>query len=90
MIGGSSARGVGAGSFSLCHHVQTVSGAHLASYPVGAGALSLGVKRPGHEADYSSTSSVEVKDAWSCTFTPQYAFMAWCSVKKHRDNFTLV
>jgi len=19
---------------------------------------------------------------------PQYAFMAWCSVKKHRDNFT--
>jgi hypothetical protein len=20
--------------------------------------------------------------------TPQYAFMAWCSVKKHRDNFT--
>jgi len=22
------------------------------------------------------------------TSTPQYAFMAWCSVKKHRDNFT--
>jgi hypothetical protein len=19
---------------------------------------------------------------------PQYAFMAWCSVKKHKDNFT--
>jgi hypothetical protein len=21
------------------------------------------------------------KNGWSCTFTPQYAFMAWCSVK---------
>jgi hypothetical protein len=31
------------------------------------GALSLGVKRLGREADYTST--------------PQYAFMAWCSVK---------
>jgi hypothetical protein len=29
------------------------------------------------------------KNAWSYTSTPQYAFMAWRSVKKqHRDNFT--
>jgi len=34
------------------------------------GALSLGVKRPGREADHSSPSSVEVKNAWSCTSTP--------------------
>jgi hypothetical protein len=26
------------------------------------------------------------KNAWSYTFTPQYAFMAWCLVK-YRDNF---
>jgi hypothetical protein len=27
-------------------------------------------------------SSAEVKNAWSYTSTPQYAFMAWCSLKK--------
>jgi hypothetical protein len=51
------------------------------------GALSLGVKRPGREADHSPPSSAEVKNAWSCISTPQYVFMAWCLVK-HRDNFT--
>jgi hypothetical protein len=50
------------------------------------GALSLGVKRPGREADHSPPSSAEVKNAWSYTSTPQYVFMAWCLVK-HRDNF---
>jgi hypothetical protein len=39
------------GNFSLHHHVQNVSGA-----------LSLGVKRLGHEADHSSPSSAEVKE----------------------------
>jgi hypothetical protein len=28
------------------------------------------------------------KHAWSYTSTPQYSFVAWCSVKKHRDTFT--
>jgi len=51
-------------------------------------ALSLGIKRPGSEADQSPPSSVGVKIAWSYTSTPPYAFMAWCLVK-HRDNFTL-
>jgi hypothetical protein len=50
------------------------------------GALSLGVKRPGREADLSPPSSAEVKNAWSYTCTPEYVFMAWCLVK-HRDNF---
>jgi hypothetical protein len=49
--------------------------------------LSLGVKRPGREADNSPPSSAEIKTAWSYTSTPQYVFMAWCLVK-HRDNFT--
>jgi hypothetical protein len=44
------------------------------------GALSLGVKRPGRE-DHSPPSSAEVKNARSYTFTPQYTFMASCSVK---------
>jgi hypothetical protein len=50
------------------------------------GTLSLGVKWPGHEADRSSPSSTEVKNAWSYTSTPQYVFMTWCFVK-HRDKF---
>jgi hypothetical protein len=41
-----------------------------ASYPVVPGALSLGVKRPGHEADHPPASSAEVNNAWSYTSTP--------------------
>jgi hypothetical protein len=53
------------------------------------GTLSLGVKRPGREADHPPPSSVEVQHAWSYASNLQYAFMAWCSIKKkHRDNFT--
>jgi hypothetical protein len=33
-------------------------------------ALSLGVKRPGREADHSPPTSVEIKNAWNCTSTP--------------------
>jgi hypothetical protein len=53
-----------------------------------SGSVSLGVKWHGHEADHSPPYSAKVKNAWSYTSTPQYAFIAWCSVKKHRDNFT--
>jgi hypothetical protein len=44
----------------------------------------LGIKQPAYGADPSPPSSAEVKNAWSCTSTPQYV-MAWCLVK-HRDN----
>jgi hypothetical protein len=44
-------------------------------------ALSLGVKRPGSEADHSPLSSAEVKNAWSYTSTPP-----GCLVK-HRTIF---
>jgi hypothetical protein len=52
----------GAGNFSLRLRVQTCSGAHRSSYPVGTGALSLGVKMPGREADHSPPSNAEVKE----------------------------
>jgi hypothetical protein len=39
------------------------------------GALFLGVKRPGREADHSPTSA-EVKKTWIYTSTPPYTFMA--------------
>jgi hypothetical protein len=45
------------------------------------GALSLGVKRPGREADHSPPYSSDVKNAWSIHPLPQYASMLWCSVK---------
>jgi hypothetical protein len=48
-------------SSSLC--IQTGSGAHPASYPMGTGVLSPGGKaRPGRDADHSPPSSAEVKD----------------------------
>jgi hypothetical protein len=53
------------------------------------GALSLEVKRQGHEADHSPPFSAEVKNACSYTSTSQYIFVAWCLVK-HRDNCTFI
>jgi hypothetical protein len=51
------------------------------------GALYLGVKRPGREADHSPPSSTEVKERVELYLHPQYASMAWCLVK-HRNKFT--
>jgi hypothetical protein len=51
-----------AGNFSLHHHFHNGSGAHPASYPKGKRGLSLGIKRPGREADYSPSSSAEIKE----------------------------
>jgi hypothetical protein len=53
------------------------------------GALSLGVERPVREATTHLHPVPRSKNVWSYTSTPEYAFMAWCSGKKDRDNFTL-
>jgi hypothetical protein len=60
--------------FSLLHVVQTGSWAHPASYPVGTGVLSSGVKRPEREADHSPPTNAEVKKVWIYISTPPYAF----------------
>jgi hypothetical protein len=44
------------------HRVQNGSGAHPASYPMGTRSSSLGVMRPGREADHSPPYSAEVKE----------------------------
>jgi hypothetical protein len=49
------------------------------------GALFLGVKRPGR--GHSPPSSAGLKNVWSYTTTPQYAFMAWCSVKPQGPHY---
>jgi len=46
------------------------------------GALSLVLKWQRRETDVSPLSTAEVKNGWSCASTPQYIFMAWCSVKQ--------
>jgi hypothetical protein len=38
-------------------------------------ALSLRIEQKGHEVDHSPTSSSKVKNGWSCTSVPIYAFM---------------
>jgi hypothetical protein len=55
------------------------------------GGLSLGVKRPGREADHSPPSSAEVKNAWSYTFTPPirlHGVVRLCTCKGPRSQFT--
>jgi hypothetical protein len=53
----------GAEDFSSRPCVQTGSGAHLASYPMGTGGSFPGGKaRPGRDADHSPPSSAEVKN----------------------------
>jgi hypothetical protein len=73
-------------NFSLLHYAQTGSGALPASYPVGSGGLSPGIKQLGCEADHSAPVSAKVKECMAFYLRPQYVFMAWCLVK-HRDNF---
>jgi hypothetical protein len=52
-------------------------------------ALSQGIKWPGREADHSSPSSAEVKNAWIYTLTPPYTFMSLYLIK-HRIQFHCV
>jgi hypothetical protein len=60
---------------NFVHVVQDGYGVHPTSYSMVTGALSPGVKRPGHEVDHSPTASVEVKNVSIYTSTPPYAFM---------------
>jgi hypothetical protein len=54
------------------------------------GAPSLGVKRPGREADHSLPSSSEVKECVELYHHSPNA-PSWCGDQlKHRDNFTFV
>jgi hypothetical protein len=61
--------------FSLLHVIQTGSGAHSASYPMGTRGTFPRVKQPGREADHSSPTSSKVKKMWLYTSTPLYIFM---------------
>jgi hypothetical protein len=66
--------------FPLRHRVQIGPGAPSVSSAVGTGDLTPEVKRPVREADKSPPSNVEVKNEWSYTSTPPYAFLSWCLI----------
>jgi hypothetical protein len=74
----------GAGNFSLHHRVQNGSGAHPASYPMGTRCYSLGVKRPGREADHSPPPSTDVKE-WVDLYLHFSNTPSW---RGAQDNFT--
>jgi hypothetical protein len=52
----------GPGNFSLHHRLRNGSKAHPPPIQWVSGALSLGLKRPGREADHSPPSTAEVKE----------------------------
>jgi hypothetical protein len=80
----------GDGNFSLHYRVQNGSGDHPASYPMSIRALSVGVKRPGSEADHSPPSDAEVKECVEL-YLNSLNVPSWrgAHLKKHKDNFTL-
>jgi hypothetical protein len=69
--------------YFLLHCMQTDSGAHPASYPMGTRVSFPGVKQPGHKADHSPPFGAEVTNIWIYTSTPpfSYVFMTWCLIK---------
>jgi hypothetical protein len=78
----------GAKDFSDLHSIQTGSGAHPASYPVGTrGLIPQGVEQMECEPDHSPPSSTKVRNWWSYTFTPPYIFLVWCLIKP-KNNLT--
>jgi hypothetical protein len=60
---------------AVLKNLQTSSGAYPFSYSMVMGAVSLGVKWLGNEADLSCPRSVTVKNEWSYTSTYLYAFV---------------
>jgi hypothetical protein len=56
---------------NFLHVVQTGSGAHPTSNPMGTGG-----SLPSGEADHSPPTNAEVKKTWIYTFTTPYAFVA--------------
>jgi hypothetical protein len=73
----------GARDFLFSKSIQTGSGAHLASCPMGIGFGPPGAKRPGREVNHPFPSSAEVKNKWSYTSTTPV-----CCHHMDRGNFT--
>jgi hypothetical protein len=47
------------------------------------------LKRPERDANHSTSSSVEVRNAWSHSSIPEHVLTAWCLIKQwisHRES----
>jgi len=82
---------LGASKNHLSLHYRVQKGLRPTQPPIQwvAGTLSLGVKRPGREADHSPPSSAEFKKIVELYLRSPVPLMAWCSVKKQHKDFTL-
>jgi hypothetical protein len=76
MTEGSEFESGGVKNFHFSMSSRPVLGLTQPPIPWVPGALSPGVKWPGHEADHSPPASAEVKKTWVYTSTPPYVFMA--------------
>jgi hypothetical protein len=66
----------GARDFSFSKTSRPALGLSQPPVQLVSGVLIVGVKQLGYEVDHSPPSSAEVKNEWSCTSVPPYAFMA--------------
>jgi hypothetical protein len=88
VLGFDSRGGGGLGTFLFTTASRTVLGPTQPPIQWAAGALPLGVKRLGREADHSSQSSTEVKE-WVELYPHFPNTPSWRGAQlKHRDNFT--
>jgi hypothetical protein len=62
---------------------------HPASYPMGTRG-SFPVDKAAEAGSRSPHLVLRSKNEWSYTSSPQYAFMAWCSVKKAQGQIYLL
>jgi hypothetical protein len=76
----------GARDFSLSYHVRSALGPTQPPIQWIPGALFLGVKWLGHEADHSPLSSAKVTKEWSYTSIHLYGVMV--IITSARDNCT--
>jgi hypothetical protein len=65
--------------FFLCHNVQTGSGVHPASCPVGTATHFLGVKQLEHDIAYHSSLSTVVDEGRWVVFTRRPRLIVGCS-----------
>jgi hypothetical protein len=73
---------------NFLHAIQTSFGTHLAPIKLVPGALSPGVKRPGHEADQSPPTSARSRKRGFIHPLPYMCLWHGALLVKHRDNFT--
>jgi hypothetical protein len=79
-------------AFSRLHVVQTGSGAHSASHPMGypVRELFLSVKRPEYEVDHLAQIRSEVNNTCNYKSTLLYTVMAWCLISYAQRQICLL